>query len=255
MAISIDLSGKVILVTGASRGIGRAIAEYILQAGGAVVANYATSKAQADQLVDQFGADRCLAVMADLQEPEAPKRLWNAALSWKGRVDVLVNNTSIRPLTEANAEDEEWDNTWQRVLRVNLIAPAHLCRFATGHFKDCGGGIIINIASRPAFRGDMPESIHDGAAKAGLVSLTRSIARFSGPDNVTAYTITPGIIKTAQAEDFINQYGETEAVKDTPLGELGKPSDIAEIAAFLASGRARYATGCNIDVNGASYIH
>jgi 3-oxoacyl-[acyl-carrier protein] reductase len=251
----IDLGGKVALVTGGARGIGRAIVETLVSAGARVVLHYGKSTSEASEIAGNLGSERCRPVAADLSDPGAVPGLWKAAVDWQGSVDILVNNASSRPIIDPQADYDIWDASWAETLRVNLIAPAHLCRFAVQHFARRGGGRIINIASRPAFRGDTPSCVHDGAAKGGLVSLTRSIARWYGKDNVLAYLVVPGMIRTQQLDEFIATHGEEYARHDIPLGEFGQPQDIANVVAFVASDLARYATGATIDVNGACYVH
>jgi 3-oxoacyl-[acyl-carrier protein] reductase len=251
----IDLTGKVAVVTGGSRGIGRAIVETLVGAGARVVLHYGQSAGEASAIADRLGRDRCRPIAADLRDPAAIPGLWEQAVGWQGGVDVLVNNASSRPIIDPDAPYDIWDASWVETLRVNLIAPAHLCRLAVQHYATRGGGRIINLASRPAFRGDTPNCIHDGAAKGGLVSLTRSIARWHGRDNVLAYVVVPGMIRTQQLDEFVGAHGEKYALHDIPLGEFGQPQDIANVVAFVASDLARYATGATIDVNGASYVH
>ncbi|CAN5165695.1 SDR family oxidoreductase [soil metagenome] len=251
----IDLSGKVALVTGGSRGIGRAIVETLVGAGARVVLHYGKSTAEAGAIADRLGRDKCFPIAADLAETKSLPALWQNAVDWAGSIDILVNNASSRPVVSPDASFEAWDASWEQTLRVNLISPAHLCRMAIDHFVTRGGGRIINLASRPAFRGDSPYCIHDGAAKGGLVSLTRSIARWHGKHNVLAYLVVPGMIRTQQLDEFISTHGEDYALHDIPLGEFGQPQDIANVVAFVASDLARYATGATIDVNGACYVH
>jgi NAD(P)-dependent dehydrogenase (short-subunit alcohol dehydrogenase family) len=143
---------------------------------------------------------------------------------------------------------------WRTWLDVNLTGALLCARACIPEMLARGGGRIINLASRPAFRGDTPNCIHDGAAKGGLVSLTRSIARWHGKDNVLAYVVVPGMIRTQQLEEFVSAHGEDYALHDIPLGEFGQPQDIANVVAFVASDLARYATGATIHVNGACFV-
>ena len=142
---------------------------------------------------------------------------------------------------------------WNRSLGVNLVAPAILCKAAVTTFAgQAGGGIIVNMASRAAFRGEDPAYWHYAAAKAGLVAMTRSIARNNGRQGVTAFAIAPGYVDTAfnmPVEGTV-----AAAARDTGLGEVAQPQDVANVIAFLASGLARHATGTTIDINGASYV-
>jgi 3-oxoacyl-[acyl-carrier protein] reductase len=255
MAGFIDLTGKTILVTGGSRGIGEGIVRGLAKEGANIVLNYTRSRKEAERIADEIGRDRCLPLGADLADWRQLERLWQESVAWKGRVDVLVNNAAVRQPISLDAPTEEWDAHWNYALKVNLIATAHLSRFAIHHFKKTGEGIIIGITARIAVRGDRPEFFHDGASKGGMNSLMRGIARFCAQDKVLTYLVCPGIIQTDQGSDFIKIYGLAEAVKEIPLGELGKPEDVANVVVFLASGKARYSTGATIDVVGASYLH
>ena len=257
-----DLSGKVVLVTGASRGIGAGIASALLDGGASVVVHYNRGAAEARALVGGVAAERVCLTRADLLEPDAPLRIWRDALAFKGRVDVLVNNAAVRLSCGLDEDFESVDRAWCDSMRVNATAPAHLCRLAVAHWRerDAGearkrGGIIINVSSRPAFRGDRPHFYHDGASKAALTSLTYGLARFCAADNVTAFAVVPGIIETGQTIGYRKHYDISEALAEIPMGEFGTPADVGKIVAFLASGDARYATGATIDVSGASYIH
>jgi 3-oxoacyl-[acyl-carrier protein] reductase len=255
MSDFIDLSGKTVLVTGGSRGIGEGIVRALHAEGAHVVLNYTRSKDRAERIADELGRERCLPVGADLADCRQLERLWREAVDWRGRIDVLVNNAAMRQAIELDAATSVWDEHWIRTLRINLLATAHLSRFAIHHYREKGGGIIIGITARIAVRGDRPEYFHDGASKGGMNSLLRGIARFHAKDGVLTYLICAGIIETDQSRDFIQHYGMEEAVKEIPLGEIGQPSDIANVAVFLASGKARYATGATIDVVGASFLH
>ena len=252
-----DLDGKVVLVTGGSRGIGAGIVGKLLAANARVIIHFNQSEEEARKLADGPHAERCHLVQADLGEPDAPLALWEDALTWQGNVDVLINNAAIRVACGFEDSFEALDKAWNDSLRVNAIAPAHLCRLATRHWKsrDASDGIIINLSSRPAFRGDRPHYYHDGASKAALTSLSYGLARFCAEDGVTVFTVVPGIILTEQATGYEERYGLSSALEEVPLKTFGKPEDIAKIVTFLATGDAWYATGSTIDVNGASYIH
>ncbi len=251
----IDLTGKVVLVTGGSRGIGEGIVRGLRAEGADVILNYTRSKDRAEAIADELGRDHCLPLGADLGDWRQLERLWRDSADWKGRIDVLVNNAAMRQAITMDAPTGEWDEHWVETLRINLLATAHLSRFAIAHFQERGGGIIIGITARIAVRGDRPEFFHDGAAKGGMNSLLRGIARFYAKDEVLAYLVCAGIIETDQSRDFVKHYGIDEAVREIPLGELGQPEDVANVVVFLASGKARYATGATIDVVGASFLH
>ena len=199
----IDLTGKVVLVTGGSRGIGAAIVRTVAGAGGEVVIHYGKSRQRALDLAGEIGPARCHPLAADMADETAMSALWREALAWKGRIDVLVNNAGVYLPAGVDADFETWAGVWAETLRVNLVSAAHLCREAVRHFRERGGGTIVNIASRAAFRGDAPDYIHYAASKAGLVALTRTIARGFGPDNILAFAVAPGFVRTEMAEGVL----------------------------------------------------
>jgi len=246
-----DLSGKVILITGGSRGIGAAAVEAALKAGGHVIAHCSQNKAAAAKHGTE--GSKYLVIAADLAEAEGPAKLWDEALAWKGRIDVLVNNAGIYEPDHEAGSTAEWRAAWQRTLQVNLIAPAELARAATKHFEGRGGGAIINIASRAAFRGDQADYGAYAASKGGLVALNHTIARSAAAKGVVAYAIAPGWVETDMARDYLEKTGDTSMLRDIPMGAMVPPSELANMIVFLASGAARHATGTTIDMNGASY--
>jgi NAD(P)-dependent dehydrogenase (short-subunit alcohol dehydrogenase family) len=248
--MQIDLSGKSVLVTGASRGIGAAIARRFAGTGAKVGVHYGGSREAADALAAEIGG---AALQADLARPGEPERLWTEAKAALGRVDVLVNNAGIALGSPLDGDD--WADKWDLTQAVNLRAPAALIRAALPDFAAQGGGRIVNIASRAAFRGDTPDYLAYAASKGGLVALTRSIARGFGKQGVVAFTVAPGFTRTEMAQDFIDQYGEAYASSDIALSKLTEPDDVAPTVVFLASGLMDHATGATIDINAGSYVH
>ena len=253
-----ELEERVVLVTGGARGIGEACVRDLAAHGSRVVLNYNRSEQRALALAAELGPTRVLPVQADLARLEDVEALWQQALAWQGRVDVLVNNASKRePASFDEFTPEEWDANWIDVLRIDLVATAHLSRFVVQHVRDRGGGgIIIGITGRIAVRGDLPDYFADGAAKGGMNSLLRGMARFFARDEVLTYLICGGLIDTDQYRTQVELYGgEERFLAEVPLGEAGRPQDISELVCFLATGRARYSTGATIDVVGASFLH
>ena len=249
----IDLKGRVVLITGAGGGIGSATARTLSRAGGTLLLHDIRADAL-EALAGELGSD-AQALVADLADPNATARLWEDALAIHGRIDVLVNNAGIYPAAELDSPFDEWLATWNLSLRVNLIAPAILCRAAVATFSgQPDGGIIVNMASRAAFRGEDPAYWHYAAAKAGIVAMTRTIARQNGRQGVTAFAVAPGYVDTSFNQRFADEVGVEVAARDTGLGQVAQPQDVANVIAFLASGLARHATGTTIDVNGASYV-
>lgn len=248
----IDLTGKIILVTGASRGIGAGIARACAAAGGKVILHYSASDRPARQLAGDLGAACAGLVQADLSDPKAAAKLWAEAEAMAPRIDVLINNAAIfveAPLADA---DEDWLAAWERTMAVDLTSPAVLCKSAIAHFKARGGGKIINVASRAGHRGDDPAMAAYAAAKGGLLALTKTIARGLAGDGIIAYAIAPGWVDTDMAPQ--DEAARMKALRDVPLGRMATPDEIGALAAFLATDLCTSATGATFDVNGASYV-
>lgn len=222
-----------ILLTGGTRGIGAAIAERL-----AAEAVFATSSAD-----------------GDLADPATPARLWAAALDrLDGRIDVLINNAGIFAAAPIDLPDAEWTASWNRTLQVNLTASAELCRLAVKHFLEHGGGRIVNIASRAAHRGDSPAHWHYAASKAGMVAMTKTIARAYAAQGIYAFAICPGFTMTGMADDYLSSRGGDQLLADIPLGRVAETAEVAEVAAFAALHAPPSMTGAVLDINGASYV-
>jgi NAD(P)-dependent dehydrogenase (short-subunit alcohol dehydrogenase family) len=250
----IDFSDRVVLVTGAAGGIGAATARTIARCGGDVVLHDVRPGGRLADLAKELG-ERAHAIAADLSDPRAAAELWQRALAWRGRVDALVNNAGIYEPASIDDDLEAWTAAWERMLAIGLVAPATLCREAIRTFRAHGrGGTIVNLASRAAWRGEDPEYWHYAAAKAGVVAMTKTIARQYGRDGVTAFAVAPGFVDTPFNAPAVERYGLETFAQDTGLGEVAQPQDVANVIAFLASGLARHATGATVDVNGASYV-
>ncbi|WP_277982105.1 SDR family NAD(P)-dependent oxidoreductase [Sphingomonas phyllosphaerae] len=227
-----------ILLTGASRGIGAAIAATLDATPGVALARHATASGLA----------------ADFADPAAPARLWDAALDrLGGRIDVLINNAGV---FEANPLDsDDWVANWERTLRINLTAAAELSRLAVRHWRaGARGGRLVNVASRAAYRGDSPAHWHYAAAKAGMVAMTKTIARGYARDEILAFAICPGFTMTGMAEDYLASRGGDRLLADIPLGRVAQPEEVAAVARFLALEAPPSMTGAVLDVNGASYV-
>ncbi len=251
--MKLDFEGKSVLVTGASRGIGAAIARAFGEAGARVGVHYGKNRTEAERVAADIGMHAEL-IQADLTQLEDVERLWRETIERFDHIDVLVNNAGVAIGSPPDGPVTRWLADWETTMAVNLTAAALLCREAVNHFGPKGGGRIVNIASRAAFRGDTPDYLAYAASKGGLVALTRSIARGWGKDNITAFTVAPGFTRTEMAQDFIDQYGEDYAMNDIALPRMTEPEDIAPTVVFLASGLADHATGSTIDINGGSYV-
>jgi NAD(P)-dependent dehydrogenase (short-subunit alcohol dehydrogenase family) len=228
-----------IVVTGTSRGIGAAIA-------GALKGHH---------VVGHSTGGGAGAVAADFGDPEQVTAFWPEAVGrLGGRVDVLVNNAGIFEATPIEQPDEAWLAGWERTMQVNLTASAALCRLAVLHFREKGGGRIVNVASRAAYRGDSPQHWHYAASKAGMIGMTKTIARGYAAENILAFGVCPGFTMTGMAEEYLESRGGGKLLADIPLGRVAAAAEVAETVRWLAVDAPASATGAVIDVNGASYV-
>lgn len=251
----INLSGLNILVTGASRGIGKALATKLAEAGATIAVHYNKNVRDAENLAHILG-NESKAFQADLSKQDEAAKLFERVILEMGSIEVLINNAGVAKSAAMDAKDDDWIASWDETMMVNLTSAGILCKKAVQHFLERkAAGRIINIASRAAFRGDEAEYIAYAASKAGLVSLTRSIARSYGKDGVKTFVIAPGFVRTDMSQEFMQQYGEEHAKGDIALERLTEPKDIAPLVTFIASGMADHATGATFDVNAGSYLH
>ena len=194
-------------------------------------------------------------VAGDLTDPEAPARIWADAADRLGsKIDVLINNAGIYEGVADDASDEDWHSGWARTMAINLQAPADLSRLAIAHFRQNGGGRIVNVSSRAAFRGDSPAHWHYAASKAAIVGMTRTIARGYAAKNILAFAVAPGFTVSEMTAEYLQGRGGAQIVADIPLGRVAHTSEVAEAIRWLAIDAPPSATGTIIDVNGASYV-
>lgn len=249
-----DFSGKRVLITGGSRGIGRIIARQFAERGARVVVHYHTNEAAARETLESLVGGRHALVQADVADPGACQELVAEAIEALGRIDILVNNAGIfeeHPLAEVDYET--WTNAWQRTLGTNLLGPAYVTFHVARHMIDQGGGRIVNVSSRGAFRGE-PKAPAYGASKAGLNAMSQSLAQALAPHHVFVYVVAPGFVQTEMARPLLTG-PEGEAIRQqSPLGRVARPEEVARTVLFLASEWTDFLTGCVVDINGASYL-
>lgn len=253
----IDLTGKTVLVTGGSRGIGAAMVEHLAGAGAHVLLHYAKSREKSEALaakIAKAGRGRTTLLGADLTDSSAAGALWKAALEAAPRIDALVNNAAIADGVGIEESLDRWHATWAKVLQVNLQAAADLSRSAIHHFRQTGGGRIINVASRAAHRGEVATGWPYAASKAGLIAMTKTIARQYAKDNVLAFSIAPGFTDTDMAYEGATDADLKRILGEIPLGTMASPHEIGALTAFLCSDHVRHLTGATFDINGASYV-
>ena len=242
------------LVTGASRGIGRAIAEQLARRGCRVALHYRAHAKAAEAVVNGLHGQGHRAFQADLGDPHAVRRLWEEVTGSMGPIRVLINNAGIyelHPPLQTGAE--AWYEVWRRTLDINLLAPASLCHLAGAAMAAAGGGRVVNISSRGAFRGE-PEAPAYAASKAGLNALSQSLALALAREGVYLFAIAPGWVATDMANGHLAGQAGPAILAQHPLGRVASPQEVAAAAVFCALDAPPAMTGCIIDVNGASYL-
>jgi 3-oxoacyl-[acyl-carrier protein] reductase len=245
---------RTVLVTGASRGIGAAVAREFAAAGDRVAVHYSASRGAAEEVAGSLAGDGHVVVGADLADPDAVRAMVGDAAQGVGGLDVLVNNAGVfmaHPITETTYE--EWQRAWRDTLAVNLLGAANVTWCAVPHMIDAGGGRIVNVSSRGAFRGE-PDQPAYGASKAALVAFGQSLARALGPHRIAVTTVAPGWTATDMAAETLAGPRGDEIRADSPLGRVAEPRDVARAVLYLASPGAQMASGTVLDINGASFL-
>ena len=237
-----DFSGKAVLVTGASRGIGRAIARQFAGRGARVAVHYREGRAAAQQTVAALPGGPHTVVQVD------------AVAAGLGRIDVLVNNAGIYEAhPPAEASYDQWQAGWRRTLDTNLLGAANAAYCATRYMIRQGGGRIVNVSSRGAFRGE-PDAPAYGASKAGMNAMSQSLALALAPHGIFVGVVAPGFVTTDRVACRLDGPEGEDIRRQSPLGRVATPDEVAYAVAFLASEGAEFTTGTIIDVNGASYL-
>jgi len=249
--MQIDLSDKKIIVTGASSGIGKAIAQSLMDSGATVALQYHSNASGAESIANS----QSRIYQADLSNAEEILDFFKAVGKELLKRDIAVHNAGIFEPHPTDIAWEKWKRVWDESLNINLNAVGQLTYLGINHFKINNGGRMVYIASRAAYKGETEEYLAYAASKGGMVSLARTVARSFGKDNIKSFIIAPGFTKTPMSIDFINRVGEEEILKDFSLKELTKPEDISPIISLIAAGLMDHATGSTIDFNAGSYIH
>jgi 3-oxoacyl-[acyl-carrier protein] reductase len=252
-SMQIDLRDKKIIVTGASSGIGYALAESLIKAGADVAIHYNHGKKGAQSLLKNGNNSKIF--QANLSQEAEVLRFFEEVVNQMGKIDVIVHNAGIFEEHKVDDNNENWMNIWHKTMNVNLHSVGILTHLGLQHFKSNNVGTMIFIASRAAFRGETEDYLAYAASKGALVSLGRTVARSFGKYNIKSFIIAPGFTKTAMAESFIATNGEESILKELSLNELTLPEHIASTVTLIAAGLMDHATGSTIDFNAGSYVH
>ena len=247
----VSLDGQAILVTGSSRGIGRELAISLANSGAQVCIHYNTSKNEAETLAYELGSG-CFALQANLEDPDAVERLFSQCVDRVGKLTGLINNAAVALSAAPNSP--QWLEFWQRTMDINAQAAAQLSMLAVAHFTANGGGRLVHMASRAAHRGDTVDYLAYAASKAALMSLSKSLARAYGKENIQSFALAPGFVNTDMAQDFVEQYGVDNLLQGMALDQMIRPEHLAPLTTLILSGMMDHATGQTFDLNAGSYL-
>jgi len=241
---------KVVLITGAARGIGRAIAQQFAAQEARIALHYNTNQTAAETTLAALPGNGHALFQADLSCPAEVEQLAQSVITQMGRIDVLVNNAAVYTDHPINETDyDTWQVAWHQTIDVNLMAAANLMFWASQQMRQQGGGRIVNISSRGAFRGE-PTAPAYGASKAALNAMSQSLAQALAPDNIFVYVVAPGFVETERVAYKLSD----DIRQQSPLKRVAHPDEVARTVLFLASPGTDFLTGCIVDVNGASYL-
>ncbi len=245
---------RAVLVTGGSRGIGRAVAQALAATGDRVAVHYANDVVAAEATRSSLQGEGHVVLQADLADPTRARILVDDAAEQLGGLDVLVNSAGVftaHPPTTTSWE--HWQSVWTQTLAVNLLSAAHATFAAVPHMRRAGGGAVVNVSSRGAFRGE-PDCPAYGASKAGLNAFGQSMAVALAPLGIAVSTVAPGFVDTDMAADVLAGPRGDDVRRQSPFGRVATPEEVAAAVLFLASPSARFCSGTIVDVNGASYL-
>jgi 3-oxoacyl-[acyl-carrier protein] reductase len=249
-----EILGKVALVTGSSRGIGRQIARELAAKGARVAVHYRADREAAQETLVSLSGGPHAVFGADVADADSARGLVEGVTREMGGIDVLVNNAAVfeaHPMLEVDYRG--WQDAWSRTIATNLIGPANLSFLAVRIMIRRGGGRVVNVSSRGAFRGE-PETPAYGASKAALNAMSQSMAQALAPHGVFFYVVAPGFVETDMASSLLRG-PEGESIRSqSPLGRVATPEEVARTVAYLATEAPDFMTGAIVDVNGASYL-
>jgi len=247
-------SNPSILITGASGGIGRAAAIECARKGGSVAIHYNNNLQRAQDTLDLLDGNGHRLYQADVTDPTQVADLVDLVSKEMNGIDVLVNNAGVSQRHQVtNIDYESWQSTWKRIVDTNLTGPSNLCYCAIQKMLEQGGGRIVNVSSRGAFRGE-PLMPWYGASKAGLNALGQSLAQAVGPQNIFVYTVAPGFVETEMAAAVLASPEGDQIRNQSTIGRVAQPEELGKVIGFLAFDAPEFMTGCIVDVNGASYL-
>jgi len=249
-----DFTGKNVLITGASRGIGKATAMAFAKKGAKVGINYRSNDDVAQQTLMELPGEGHQLFKRDISQKAETEALIEDFVKAYGQLDVLVNNAGISIFHEIDKVDfDHWTNAWEKTFETNLFAVANLCYWGAKAMMKTGGGHIVSVSSRGAFRGEPTKPAY-GASKAALNSMSQSLAKKLAPHHIYVGVVAPGFTETEMAKETLTPAERENLLRESPFKRMAQPEEVAHAILFLASSEAAYSSGTIIDVNGASYL-
>ena len=250
----LDFTDQVVLITGSSRGIGREIARLFAAQGARIVVHYHTNRDAAEETLRSLDGQGHSLAQGDVADPAAVAAIVAGVIEQMGRIDVLVNNAAIyedHPLAEVDYDTRQ--ASWRATIDANVIGPANMCYCVGQAMITQGGGRIVNVSSRGAFRGE-PTGPAYGASKAALNAMSQSLAKYLAPFGITVGVVAPGFVETEMAHEALIGQSGIDIRAQSPFNRVARPEEVAYAVLFLASAGAEFMTGAIIDINGASYL-
>ena len=249
-----DFKGKNVLITGASRGIGKATALAFAKKGAKVGLNYRSNDEVAKQTLAELPGESHQLFKRDISQKQETRSLIEDFVNHYGQLDVLVNNAGISIFHEIDQVDfDHWAHAWEKTFETNLFAVANLCYWGAKAMMKTGGGHIVSVSSRGAFRGEPTKPAY-GASKAALNSMSQSLAKKLAPHHIYVGVVAPGFTETEMAKETLTPAERENLLRESPFQRMAQPEEVAHAILFLASSEAAYSSGTIIDVNGASYL-
>lgn len=249
-----DFTGKNVLITGAGRGIGRACAIAFAKNGANVGINYRVDEESAKECLSIMKKGKHILMKADVSNPEEVKNLIDKFVKEFGSIDILINNAAISDIHEIDKVDyARWQESWKSIIDTNLISVANLSYCSSQYMIKQGGGKIVNVSSRGAYRGEPAQTAY-GSSKAGLNSLTQSMAKALAKYNIFVSAVAPGFTETDMGLAALTEKEKNALMNECPLKRMATPEEVAYSVLFLAFEGANYSTGAILDINGASYF-
>ena len=248
-----DYSGKKVLITGGSRGIGKATAMAFAAKGATVGINYKSNKEAAQKTLAELPGDGHQLFACDISQTEAPEQLVSDFISRFEKLDILVNNAGISIFHNVEDSFDHWNQAWQELMQMNVITAANLTYWAAQAMKSYGGGKIVNVSSRGAFRGEPAKPAY-AASKAALNAMSQSMAKALAKDNIYCYVVAPGFTETDMASKTLTEVERKALLAESPFGRMAQPEEVANGILALVNDGMEYASGAILDINGASYL-